>query len=127
MKKLLAFLAGVFASFLVFGQLQTTNSSFILGWNYPTNEFSTNITFKIAILTNNIPNFVGEYRFLKPPTTITNNSYSFETTNRISFVPGVNEIVMFAVSSSGLWSDQSKSLVLPGLAQTTQLKTDKIE
>lgn len=127
MKKLLVFLAGVFASFFAFGQLQKTNTSFFIGWFYPTNAFMTNLTFKIAVLEQNIPNFIAEYRFSKSPTAITNSQFYFETTNRITFVPGVNEVVMFAVSPSGLWSDQSKSLILPGLAQTTELKKDKIE
>lgn len=127
MKKLLVFLAGVFASFFAFGQLQKTNSSFFIGWNYPTNAFATNLTFKLALMENSNPSVIAEYRFLNKPTAITNGLFYFESTNRVTFTPGVNTLVMFAVSDSGLWSDPSKSLILPDLPKTTELKKDKIE
>jgi len=126
MKKILGFFVSfLLLSQLVFGQLQTTNSSLVIGWDYPTLNLDTNMVFNIISLNDNNRTVLKRFNFDGDLSTdVTNNSKFVKS--RVFIEPGTNNIIVVAELNL-VNSEDSNILRLPEIAKLTVIRIKEIK
>lgn len=124
-KALIGLATWLLAMHSLFGQLQMTNSSIIIGWDYDIETLSTNMSFSIVSLNNNTRTLIKKFNFDGNKTTEVSNGFKFVKT-QISLVPGTNNLVVFAELNSRKSFD-SNVLELPDVARVSVIRIGEIK